>query len=112
MWMVAAPLVLAAGLLLAAGVVIAWLTTSLPTWNGTATAVGLRHPTELRRDAHGVTHIRADSETDAYFALGYAHAQDRLWQIDLYRRIGAGRVAEVVGRPGLPIDRLMRTFGV
>jgi penicillin amidase len=99
-------------LVTAIAIVIAWLTTSLPQWNGTAAGVPVSHAAEILRDANGVTHIRAASERDAYVALGYAHAQDRLWQMDTYRRIGAGRMAEVVGTPGLTVDRFLRTLGV
>src|SRR3546814_6699955 len=49
---------------------------------------------------------------DASFALGFAHAQDRLWQMEMTRRVGAGRLAEVVGDAALPIDRMIRTLGL
>jgi penicillin amidase len=64
------------------------------------------------RDAHAVPTIRATSEADAYRALGFVHGQDRLWQLELTRRIGRGRLAELVGEAGLPVDRLMRTLGL
>jgi len=89
-----------------------WLSSSLPAWNGNAAVAGLEQRAEIVRDTVGATHIQAESETDAYFALGYAHAQDRLWQMDTYRRIGAGRLAEVVGPPGLIADRFTRTLGL
>jgi len=101
------------GTLLVALVVVAlWLTTSLPVWDGVQTDLPVAASVDIVRDRHGVTHIRAASDRDAYVALGFAHAQDRLWQMDTYRRIGAGRAAEVVGSPGLFVDRLMRTLGV
>ncbi len=46
------------------------------------------------------------------FALGFAHAQDRLWQMELQRRVGAGRMSELVGADALPIDKFMRTLGL
>lgn len=88
-----------------------WLTTSLPQWSGRVT-VPVTQPVEIIRDRAGATRIIAATQDDAYFALGFAHAQDRLWQMDTYRRIGAGRVAEVVGAPGLTVDRFMRTLGL
>ncbi|NQV80385.1 MAG: penicillin acylase family protein [Alphaproteobacteria bacterium] len=90
---------------------VAWLTTSLPQWDGRI-ITGVGHPTEIVRDAVGGTRIVAGSQNDAYFALGFAHAQDRLWQMDTYRRIGAGRMAEVIGKPGLTVDRFTRTLGL
>ena len=88
-----------------------WLTTSLPQWQGTVTTA-VEAPAEIIRDAAGATRIVAASHPDAYFALGFAHAQDRLWQMDTYRRIGAGRMAAVIGKPGVRIDRFMRTLGL
>jgi len=88
-----------------------WLSTSLPQWNGRV-AVPVSQPVEIIRDAVGATRIVAATQNDAYLALGFAHAQDRLWQMDAYRRIGAGRVAEVIGTPGLTVDRFMRTLGL
>ncbi|BBL77211.1 penicillin acylase family protein [Methylomagnum ishizawai] len=73
---------------------------------------GLDRPVEIIRDRQGVPHIYADTEADAYFALGYVHAQDRLWQMDLNRRLGSGRLAEVLGEKALEQDRFMRTLGL
>ena len=66
----------------------------------------------VRRDRWGVPHIEATSREDLYFAEGFCHAQDRLWQMDFYRRVVSGRVAEMAGPEALPIDRLMLTLGV
>lgn len=65
----------------------------------------------IYRDSYGVPHIEATSEYDAYFAIGYVHAQDRLWQMELQRRAGLGRLAEVLGKDAVPIDRMFRTLG-
>jgi penicillin amidase len=89
-----------------------WLTGSLPDIRGTIDLNGLKAPVEIRRDEYGVPHIKAWSASDAYFALGYVHAQDRLFQMELTRRLGAGRLAEVIGVRGLPSDRMMRLFGI
>ncbi|MGP1396154.1 MAG: penicillin acylase family protein [Inquilinaceae bacterium] len=91
---------------------IVWLRTGLPTVEGTIALPGLDAPVTVVRDADAIPHIFAESETDAMFALGYLHAQDRLWQMDMQRRIGAGRLSELVGGATLPMDRLMRTLGL
>ncbi|RDK02241.1 penicillin acylase family protein [Paraburkholderia lacunae] len=88
---------------------------SLPKLDG-AIAVsgsnGLASEVEIARDAHGIPHILAGNDGDAYFALGFVHAQDRLWQLDMDRRIASGTLAEVLGERALPIDKFMRTLGV
>ncbi len=66
----------------------------------------------IDRDRYGIPTIRATSEHDGYFALGWVHAQDRLWQMESMRRLGAGRMAELIGAPGVAIDRFVRTLGL
>lgn len=73
---------------------------------------GLRGRVEITRDREGVPHIRARSEADALFGLGFMHAQDRLWQLEFLRRLGRGRLAEVLGPSALDRDRMFRTLGV
>lgn len=85
---------------------------SLPTHEGTFIVSGLDKPVEIFRDSHAVPHIRAASERDALFALGYVHAQDRLWQMEFNRRIAQGRLSEVLGAPTIDTDRFLRTLGV
>ncbi len=97
---------------LAAVLVVLWLRGSLPTNNGTVELAGLTGRVEIIRDADGVPHIFADAENDALFALGYVHAQDRLWQMETMRRVGAGRLSEITGPETLRIDRFVRTFGL
>ena len=89
-----------------------WLRGSLPQIDGERAAPGLAAPVEVVRDHNGVPHIRARSEEDALYSLGYVHAQDRLWQMEMNRRIGAGRLAEVLGEPALDTDRLLRVLGL
>ncbi|MFQ5467826.1 MAG: penicillin acylase family protein, partial [Kiloniellaceae bacterium] len=103
-------LVLALGL--AAGGAYWWMLGSLPRLDGTLAVTGLDAPVEVLRDGDGIVTIRAESERDAAFALGYAHAQDRLWQMDFMRRTGAGRLSEVAGARTLRLDRFMRTLGL
>ena len=89
-----------------------WLRGSLPQLDGEMPLSGLSFPVEVVRDRHGIPHIHAQSEADALFALGFVHAQDRFWQMEMNRRVGAGRLAEVLGRAALDTDRLLRTLGL
>ena len=106
--------VLAAGSLgLVAGAAgYGYLRQSLPRTSGELRLDGLRGEVEVLRDANGVPHIFAGSIEDANFGLGFVHAQDRLWQMEMSRRIGAGRLAEVLGAPALETDRFLRTLGI
>jgi penicillin amidase len=84
----------------------------LPKQRGTIELDGLEGRVRVRRDRWGVPHVEADERHDLYFAQGFVHGQDRLWQMDFYRRAVAGKVAEMAGEEGLPVDRLMRTLGI
>jgi penicillin amidase len=99
-------------LLAAAGGLYLYLRSSLPQIEGEIALPGLKARAEIRRDANGVAYISARSDADAWFALGFAHAQDRLWQMDFQRRMGAGRLSEVMGPATLGLDRFMRTLGL
>ncbi len=72
---------------------------------------GLQEGAEIIRDRWGVPHIYASNLRDLFFAVGYAQAQDRLWQMDFNRRLASGRLAEVLGEPALEIDRMTRRIG-
>ena len=89
-----------------------WLRQSLPKLDGTLTLSGLKAPVEVVRDREGVPHIYAGSVADAQFALGFVHAQDRLWQMEMNRRIGSGRLSEALGAATLDADKFLRTLGV
>jgi penicillin amidase len=73
---------------------------------------GVDAEVELLRDQHGVPHIYAQTERDAYFGLGFVHAQDRVFQIELQQRMASGRLAELLGSEALASDRLFRTLGL
>jgi penicillin amidase len=88
-----------------------YLRSSLPSVAGKLRLAGLTEQVEIIRDANGVPHIFAASADDAFFALGFVHAQDRLAQMELMRLTALGRLAEVVGEPALDSDRFMRTLG-
>ena len=94
----------------AAGAFLAW--GSLPKLGGQWEVPGLRAEVEITRDEWGIPRIRARSSGDAYFGLGFVHAQDRLWQMEMHRRIAQGRLAEIAGEAALPVDRLMRLLGL
>ena len=85
---------------------------ALPDLDGNLSVAGLSAPVTIARDAHGVPLITAQTEDDAYFALGYVHAQDRLLQMELMRRQGQGRLAELIGIHGLGVDKFFRTLGI
>jgi penicillin amidase len=83
----------------------------LPQVDGAAFLPGLKKEVTVDRDTWGVPHIRAASLNDLAEAQGYIMAQDRLWQMDLLRRIARGQLSEIVGPEALPLDREFRTFG-
>ena len=89
-----------------------WLRTSLPQTEGDVALPGVGAEISVTRDERGVPTIHAQSTNDAYFALGFVHAQDRLFQMDAMRRLGAGRLSEVLGADLLETDRMMRTLGL
>src|SRR6185369_3462230 len=89
-----------------------WLRSSLPQQDGTVQVAGVSAPITIERDDRGVPTIRAANLNDAAFAIGFVHAQDRLFQMDMMRRVGAGRLSEIVGAQALPVDKLMRTLGL
>lgn len=104
--------VLVVVLVVAGGVGFVWLRSSLPQDTGKITLTGLSQQVQVLRDVDGFVTIRADNEVDAARALGFVHAQDRLWQMDFMRRSGAGRLSEVLGTRTLPVDRFMRMLGL
>jgi penicillin amidase len=91
---------------------VLWLRTSLPGLAENFTLPGIKQPVEVIHDSSGIPHIIAGSTDDAYRALGFVHARDRLFQMDFMRRLGAGRLSEVTGRPTLQLDKTMRTLGL
>lgn len=85
---------------------------SVPDTTASFRLEGLQGKVTVYRDEHGIPYIYAGSTDDAYFALGFVHAQDRMFQMDFQRRAGQGRLAEIVGGSAAPIDRLIRTLGL
>jgi penicillin amidase len=99
-------------LLPAAAALVLYLWRATPRHDGEFRVAGIGAEVRIERDAHGIPTIRAASVEDAAFALGFVHAQDRLWQLETHRRIGSGRLAEAFGRSALDSDRFLRALGV
>lgn len=104
--------VLAVAVLLALlGIWLVYLAkTRLPELDGVVSHASLKHEARVVRDDWGIPHIEAECETDAYFALGYAMAQDRLFQMELMLRVARGELAELLGSRLVPIDKILRSF--
>ena len=98
-------------LLIVTGSVWIYLRTSLPKTVGAVSLDSLNGQVEIVRDDDGVPHIFASTDHDAFIALGYVHAQDRMWQMEMQRRIGSGRLSEVLGETTLETDKFLRTLG-
>ncbi|WP_170370562.1 penicillin acylase family protein [Ruegeria arenilitoris] len=103
---------IASGLVLltlaAIGLVYFLANQSLPDYDQTLRVKGLNAPVEIVRDTANVPHILGQTDPDVFFGLGYAHAQDRLWQMTVMRRTVQGRLSEVFGQRTVHIDKLMR----
>jgi penicillin G amidase len=84
---------------------------SFPRTRGTLSAKGLQAAVEVLRDRNGVPHIHAQTLHDMYFAEGYVHAQDRFWQMEVWRRIGSGRLSELFGKTTVGTDTFLRIIG-
>ena len=94
--------------------VAVWLysRTLQPTYNGELSLNNLSEDVSVHFDDNGVPHINAQSQKDAYTALGYVHAQDRLWQMELIRRIAPGRLSELFGKDLLDTDIFFSGLGI
>ena len=103
-------------MVVAAACFVLWLRgaekSALPVLDGDVHLAGLKSPVSVRRDGHGVPHIEAASEEDLWMAQGYVTAQDRLWQMDAFRRNANGELAEVMGSALVPHDTLQRVLGI
>ena len=104
--------VLALLLAVAAGAAVWYLYPKQVKRSGTQTLTGLSDRVSVRYDERGVPHIKADNEIDLYRALGYVHAQDRLFQMEMVRRLAQGELAEILGPKLVEVDRLFRTLGI
>lgn len=105
-------IILAAALLAAAGGCAWYLHSKQPLREGQLDLQRLGAPVQVRYDERGVPHIEAQNEADLYRALGFVQAQDRLFQMEMLRRLARGELAEILGAKLLPTDRLFRSLGI
>ena len=105
-------LLLAAVVLAAAAVVVFTLRRSDPPRAGTERLAGLIATVTVTFDPLAVPHVAAAADLDAFAALGYLHARDRLWQMELFRRTAEGRLAEILGPAAVPSDRFLRGLDI
>ncbi|MEO9893939.1 penicillin acylase family protein [Aurantibacter sp.] len=83
-----------------------------PDYEGSKDLIGLTNAVNVHYDTYGIPHIYAEDEVDAMRTLGYVHAQDRLWQMELLRRIGSGGLSEVFGADLIPTDKMFLSLGI
>ncbi|HYM19379.1 MAG TPA: penicillin acylase family protein [Candidatus Kapabacteria bacterium] len=84
---------------------------SLPQYEGTSPVHLVKHPVDIYRDSFAIAHIYTQTDEDAYYGLGYVHASERMFQMDMARRVGNGTLSEVIGEKTLPVDRWALTIG-
>ncbi len=102
-------IVVVASVVAGGGLIAAITASGQPQLSGTVVIPGLDEAVEVSRDASGVTHITAGTEHDLFLAQGWIHASERLWQMEIYRRIGAGRLSELFGESQVATDSFIRT---
>ncbi|MBU2444993.1 MAG: penicillin acylase family protein, partial [Bacteroidetes bacterium] len=87
------------------------ITKSYPQFEGEVIVTSLNQEVKIYRDKFGIPYIEAMNEDDLFIGLGFVHAQDRMWQMDLLRRAGMGRLSEIFGAKTLKFDIMFRTVG-
>jgi penicillin amidase len=108
-WIVVIVLVL---VVTAAGSLLGVLTfRGFPTTHGSLAIAGLDDAVRVTRDANGIAWIEAETSQDLFLAQGYVHAQERMWQMEVWRHISSGRLSELFGSSTLTEDRFIRTLG-
>lgn len=95
-----------------ASVIFIYLQSSRPVYHGEVRLSGISREVKIYHDSYGIPHIYASNESDGYFALGYIHAQERLFQMELLRRVGSGRLSEILGPELVTTDAFFRTLGL
>ena len=102
------------GLFLVAGLAVTaiYLYSAQSNISGKRTIKGLGDVVAITFDEVDIPHIKAKSQADAYFALGYLHASERSWQLEMNRRVASGRLSEILGNETVKIDRFIRTLGI
>ncbi len=84
---------------------------AFPVVDGEIPVLGITETTKIRRDQRGIAYVQASNEKDMFFAQGFAHAQDRLWQMELNRRVATGRLSEFFGNLSVDTDKFARNLG-
>ncbi len=106
--------ILLAVLILLGGIILFgfwYINKTRPTYEGEIFLNGLETPVTVKYDKFGIPHIYAENESDAYFALGYVQAQERLFQMEMLRRVATGTISEILGAEFINVDKLFRTLG-
>jgi penicillin amidase len=103
--------ILILGVAAVAGALV-YLNRAKPDYNEGVANAAVARDVEVWHDSAGVPHVWAQSTEDMLFAQGYLHAQERLWQMELFRRVGEGRLAEVFGESMISTDKFFRTLGI
>ena len=98
--------------IIAGGIFYNMLSESIPKYSGEIISSKIINDIQIYRDSFAVPYILAQSDEDAAFALGYLHAQERLFTMDLIRRAGEGRLSEILGESAIPFDKMFRTVGI
>jgi len=110
-WLLRVVVALLLFIVVAAGFLLYTIRRSFPQISSEIRVSGLSEPVEVIRDRFGVPHIYASNSNDLFFAQGYIHAQDRFWQMDVWRHTGAGRLSEMFGASLMETDKILRTLG-
>ena len=100
------------GSLAVVGALYFMLWRSLPDYTGSRPVRGLEAPMQVLRTKEAVPYILAENDQDAFFGLGYVHAQDRMWQMEIARRTAKGRLSELLGPKALRTDELLLRMGL
>jgi len=98
--------------IIGAGAGFGWLQYQKPQYDGEIGLSSLNEDVQVKFDEFGIPHIYASNKKDAFTALGYVHAQDRLFQMEMLRRVGAGRLSEILGKDFIETDKFFRTLGI
>ncbi|MFM7050345.1 MAG: penicillin acylase family protein, partial [Polynucleobacter sp.] len=80
--------------------------------SGTIVSAGLGQTVQIQFDENDVPHVKAKSQRDAYYTLGFLHATERSWQLEISRRLASGRLSEILGERTVSLDRFIRTLGI
>jgi penicillin amidase len=98
--------------ILIVGAVFFYLNSTKPDYSGEIKLPGLKDKVEVYFDDYGIPHIYAQNKEDLYYAFGYVHAQERLFQMEMLKRIGSGRLSEILGKDFVKTDKMFRTIGI